>query len=111
MEQQTIAAPNGTTKFIKPDFECVLYEEVGTLIYGRANLQPLTWDKRGKAWAHCTTREPCYDLTPVTTPWYYSIGKGKLCWVWSYSDEPKTIQMVVSACEDITGTVQFHTLS
>lgn len=32
---ETIQAPNGTTKFIKPDFECVLYEEADNVIYGR----------------------------------------------------------------------------
>jgi len=103
MAQETISAPNGT-KFIKPDFDCVLYEETEHYIYGRAMERACKWSKTGYG-----INDTGVNLTPVSTPWYEDLGKGKLCWVWNYSDEPKTIQMVVSASNDVIGSLVFHT--
>ena len=100
---KTISAPNGT-KFIKPDFECVLYEETEHYIYGRAMERACKWNKTGYG-----INDTGVNLTPAPQPWYENLGKGKLCWVWSYSDEPKTIQIVKSIHKDITGSLQFQT--
>lgn len=37
---EVIKAPNGTTSFIKPDFDVVLYEELTDVIIGRINFVP-----------------------------------------------------------------------
>jgi len=86
---ETISAPNGT-KFLKPDFECNLYEESSLGIHGTAivNEQTFscTWNLQGII-LHISvdSRERIhkYDLIPAPQPWYENLSKGKLCWVWN----------------------------
>lgn len=75
--QEIIQAPNGT-RFLKPEFECKLYEEINGYIYGRVGEGVAKWYSDGVAiTAHL-------NLTPAPRPWYNNLGKGKLCYVGTY---------------------------
>ena len=73
---ETIQALNGTTKFIKPDFEVVLYEEreldwvFGRVDNGSGSSIMVKWNiNDGLAYNNdnCITS---FNLTPVPQPWY-----------------------------------------
>jgi len=119
MAKETISAPNGT-KFIKPLFEhdasitCkLLYADSECRIHGyiedASGKYARVWNEEGVCLQINGTPSYAYNLTLAPRPWYEYLGKGKLCWVWNYSDEPKTIQMVVSASNDVIGNLVFHT--
>ena len=94
---ETIQAPNGTTKFIKPEFDVVLYEEVGGILYGRVSNTQYHWNKYGNCW-DVNRNYHKYDLTPAPQPWYESLGDGVLCWVWDGAlakKEEKEIKLVL----------------
>ena len=73
---EIVSAPNGT-KFIKPDFECVLYEEVGEVVFGRIGAAGTSWNIDGTSSVITVAGE--YDLTPAPQPWYDNITTPILC--------------------------------
>ena len=95
---ETISAPNGTTKFIKPDFGCVLYEEVDKLIYGRIDCEPAVWNLKGTAFQDDKELHK-YALTLAPIPWYENLGDGILCKVWDYDEKISYITLVTAYYE------------
>ena len=74
---EIVSAPNGT-RYLKPDFECVLYEEVGKQVYGRVFNTAVRWTTAGAAWVG-NTFTPGYNLTLAPAPWYENITDPVLC--------------------------------
>jgi len=70
--KETISAPGGT-KFLKPDFDCVLYEETDGFIYGRLGDYSTKWSKEGINYGYGNS------LTPAPQPWYEDITTPIAC--------------------------------
>jgi hypothetical protein len=102
---ETIQAPNGT-KFIKPEHDCVLLEIHNDILYGRYDATPCSWFLSGTIHNNAPVK-----LTPAPKLWYEDIGKGKLCWVWNYTDERRLVDIVHSTGKDMTGDITFKTLN
>ena len=94
---ETIKAPNGTTKFIKPDFECKLYEEDDGFIYGRVDDYTTKWAVNGLS----TELSTKYNLTPAPIPWYENLGDGILCKMWDYDEKVSYIALVTAYCKKV----------
>jgi len=88
---EIISAPNGT-KFIKPSFECKLYEEIDGVVYGRVEGTSAGWQAIN---GYSLDRHE-WHLTPAAKPWYENLGKGKLCWVWDSYREDAKIELVIT---------------